>query len=1213
MTDWEDLDRSPVTQTDDPSVRPFLEAISRGDGLSVTYLGGSSPGSKRRIRPLAVFTVEGFDSYYLRAYCLERGEERTFRLDKIILQSGADHVGWASKPRDGIDERILVLLKAKPGQKARDIAAELGIDRDTVNLVMHEQLKGKVWQDRSYRWYPQGDDGGRTGRRGTEQLDTALARLCRYYLDCLSQDDLGGVSEFAASRYGDTNYIELETLPMFDESGDDAFDSEAGRRVLGRIRRDRNRQAVFLGYPVRLNLIRSRSSAWEGFKVEPLLLFPFQDADIGHGNPTLTDDLPQINFKALRALSNAGDTSLMEEAILLAEELGLGNAADDRPDLDELFTRLKEIRAEWDWHEEIDPYELSHGTPLSDLNQQGIFNRGILVTVERSKYTKGLESELGSLQSIPDSKCRGTALSRWLDAQTIDSPPADQQPLLEVLPLNSEQRQAVRQSLSNPLTVITGPPGTGKSQVVTSILINAAWQGKTVLFASKNNKAVDVVEARVNALGPRPVLLRLGRKYQDTLAEYLTSLLAATATESDRELYRNHETIHSQLQQRSDAIDAELQSTVALRNDVDHLEQDVEQTRQAADEERFRLFRAIDRERLQKAVGWFHTAIGQAVRAKQPFLTRLLWAFVSNGRFARLAEAGRTLRQPFGHMGVPMPDTEPDSGTVGEWIECGTRLTGLVSNVASVQRYFEKLAALTEAQPLEELSRQRKTLTEDLVANSEALWEAWLRLQPSRMDQRQRKLLGDYSTLLQMIVSANLKKRQLGRDVFRRYYRLFPEIASIFSCWAVTSLSARGGVPFDPGFFDVLVIDEASQCDIASALPLLYRARQVVVIGDPMQLRHISTLSKPQDLQLLSKHGLMDDHLRWAYSTNSLYDLASSLCRSEDIVVLRDHFRSHADIIEFSNAEFYEPRGISLRVATPYDRLRSPWRNGPAVRWIDIQGRTIRPGTGGAVNEAEARAIVDEIERLVSHGYRGSIGVVSPFRAQANRIRDMVHSHDWLASRLANMDFLSDAVHSFQGDERDVVFFSPAISHNTPKGALWFLRKYPNLFNVAITRARAALIVVGDKGAALSSEVDYLVKFATYADQLERRTQEVGAATAADLGAEYPSVSNPEQVSDWERLFYGALYREGLRPIPQYTVEKYVLDFALLDGERRLNIEIDGERYHRNWNGELCRRDQIRNQRLMELGWDVMRFWVYQVRDDLNWCTTKVQRWIDAR
>ena len=99
-------------------------------------------------------------------------------------------------------------------------------------------------------------------------------------------------------------------------------------------------------------------------------------------------------------------------------------------------------------------------------------------------------------------------------------------------------------------------------------------------------------------------------------------------------------------------------------------------------------------------------------------------------------------------------------------------------------------------------------------------------------------------------------------------------------------------------------------------------------------------------------------------------------------------------------------------------------------------------------------------------------------------------------------------------------------------------------------------------------------------------------------------------MSDWERVFYRALYRAGIKSVPQFSVDKYVLDFAVLDGERRLNIEIDGEQYHRNWDGELCRRDQIRNQRMMELGWDVMRFWVYQVRDDLDRSVERVRHWL---
>lgn len=353
---------------------------------------------------------------------------------------------------------------------------------------------------------------------------------------------------------------------------------------------------------------------------------------------------------------------------------------------------------------------------------------------------------------------------------------------------------------------------------------------------------------------------------------------------------------------------------------------------------------------------------------------------------------------------------------------------------------------------------------------------------------------------------------------------------------------------------------------------------------------------------------LLSDYPHWAYSYNSLFDLASSCASSEDIVTLRDHHRSHADIIEFSNEFFYEGR---LRVATRYNHLRRPATESSGVRWINVSGQTIRPGTGGAFNREEAKEVINELRRLVlERGYKGSIGVVSPFRAQANLIREMALADQLLAEQLVRQEFLSDTVHNFQGDERDMMVFSPVISKGISSGAIGFLKNNGNLFNVAITRARAMLLVVGDLSEASNCEVEYLKRFAQYTQNLREMQNVRSAVSERDSGPAYPKVANPEQVSDWERLFYGALYGSGIRTIPQYQVEKYALDLALvIDEDIRLDIEVDGERYHRDWNGELCRRDQMRNQRLYELGWDVIRFWVYELRDDLPGCIDKVLAW----
>jgi very-short-patch-repair endonuclease len=1105
------------------------------------------------------------------------------------------------------DHLILEALESTPGLKAKDIADKIGSDKKSVNSALFGRLKTKVTQDKNYRWYIRGKQPVSGQETAAKQLDTQLARLSRYYLDCLSYDDLGGTSVFAKADFGNPDYVELPGIPMLEQELDDQFILDTAQGLINKIRSDRNRKSLLIGYPTRLRLVHSKKG-WEGFMVEPIMLFPLGDDDSQRGTPMLSHDLPHINFQALRSLSNSGETNLMEEAIQLGEELGLDCPATEQPDLDELLTRLSDIRPEWDWQEEMDPYEMSAGQSLSELNEQGIYNRCVVIAAERSPYTKGLETELGMLQTVEEEKYTDSILGKWLvDKEIASTAQIEQDPLIEVLPLNSEQRQAVHQALANQLTVITGPPGTGKSQVVMSILINAAWQGKTVLFASKNNKAVDVVETRVNAIGSRPILLRLGTsEYQNKLAEFLISLLSARATEADASQYQEHIDIHQQLTKNSEQLDRMIKELIDLRNEVDRQEQLLEPVRDELGQDQFLKTRQVDSENICALADSLAEAIGRADKSRQTFATKTIWPVVQKGRLEALSREVGKFSDTAEQLALPFPNAEVNKETVEVWIAYGQQLSRRIAQVEDVQTYFATLSELTKMPSLEDLSLRRLELVEELTDNSEALWNAWLRLQPARLDFRQRKLLGDYSSVLQLMVSASGKGQRLERDVFRKYYQLFPQITNILPCWAVTSLSARGRVPFEDAYFDLLVIDEASQCDIASALPLLFRSKRAVIIGDPMQLRHISTLSKAQDQQLMTKHNLIDDFLGWTYSTRSLFDLAASVSRSEDIVALRDHHRSHADIIGFSNQCFYEDR---LRVATNYKRLKMPSADQPAIRWVDIKGSVVRPGSGGAVNDKEANAVIEEIMRLVEQGYGGTIGVVSPFRAQANRIRDLAYKNGELIPKLGELELVIDTVHRFQGDERDLIIFSPVVSKGISRGAVTFLRNTPNLFNVAVTRARACLIVVGDCSSILDCEVEYLSRFAEYATTVTNRDPFAESQGIEDLGFDYPPVSNPELVSDWEKILYRALYKEGIQTIPQYSVEKYILDLALISSDRRLDIEVDGERYHRNWDGEICCRDRIRNQRLNELGWDVMRFWVYQIRDEIDDCIARINKW----
>ncbi len=1083
---------------------------------------------------------------------------------------------------------------------ARELANILSADRTEINTLLYGALQRLVIQDAKYRWYPA--DSTPTPAAATQQLlNTPLARLCRYYLACLGHDDEAGVSVFAKNKYGEPDYHELETFPS-NESGS-LFQSEGARRVIAMLRKDKYRLGMYFGYPTLLRKQTSRGG-WEGYFVEPLVLYSV-DASDNSNSPSLSKGFPIINLRALRRLTGCDREGLMEELVQLEEELGL-TSENELPEPDELVQRLTHIRSEWQWVEPCNPLALGAKPSLPDLSVEGIYNRAVLVVAERSRYTQGLESELKSLSTLAESAYGDTVLGQWL-ANSIPKWNREQvEKIVEVMPLNSEQRQAVQGAIGTPLTVITGPPGTGKSQVVSDILINSAWLGKRVLFASKNNKAVDVVEVRINNLGPRPILLRVGsNQYQTKLAEYLLGLLSSKASEDDNRDYEEALAIQRELEAKDATLAKMEQELIALRNRVDEIEQTVEALRAELSPDVFAASRFLNIGEIERTSDAFTSAVRSADKKSQPLLTQIVWFLVAKQRYEAVIRLIETCRAVARQLKISLPTSSPNGESIHEWKAFAATLNQKVDHVRRARAYFDDLAALQLAKPLPEIAMERVGILRSMAANAGHLWNKWLQLQPAKLKPNDRQLINKYSALLKMVIDAGSEGR-LGAGAYREYNSLFAKVAHLLPCWAVTSLSAKGRIPFEPGFFDLVVFDEASQCDIASALPLLFRAKRAAVIGDPKQLAHISGLPRGQDQKILEKFGLIGTHPHWAYSYNSLFDLAAGLASGDDLINLRDHHRSHAEIIEFSNKFFYEGR---LRTATRYTLLNRPQSEKAGVRWVNVAGRVIRPGSS-ALNREEASAVVRELRKLViDRGYTGSIGVVSPFRAQANLIRELVLSDPALAERLVKQDFLSDTVHKFQGDERDLMIFSPVLSEGMPRGAIGFLRSNGNLFNVAITRARAMLIVVGDLAASAQCEIEYLAEFAQYTQSLLAEGLKEMALSDRDLGSEYPVVANPEQVSDWEKILYRALYGKGIFTIPQYQVERYILDFAAVDGARRLNIEVDGERYHRAWNGELCRRDQMRNQRLYELDWDVLRFWVYEIRDDLEGCIRKVKKW----
>lgn len=973
-----------------------------------------------------------------------------------------------------------------------------------------------------------------------------LKGLCKYYISCIA---LESNTTFRASMKDEQSFI---TLPWINDSILKKPDISAFLRG-----NQEKEMDLLIGYPV-LKVKHFLS---------PIFIVHITYNDGTHGKPEgfSIDDELLINKDIIDKYSTNEKTENIYELRELESELGFTEGHAAFSDLSEKVNLLRKVRSDWGWLDTLDIENLQKG-PMRIGDPDGILNRAILFTKEPTPYTVGLSNELARLEEYRELDICHSALWKFIHKQFNNNPKFEKE-ILKVLPLNDEQEAAVRSALSADVTLIAGPPGTGKTQVVANLIINAAMTGQSVLFTSKNNNAVDVVVKRVNSLNKElPLVLRYEKNAKQCISDY--TQLWEKARKKDISLndtinaYNRVYSSYSLKQKQKDQI-------VKTRNQLDEIEQKV----------------CAIRDKYQHIIGVIsETEISEVNDAYQDFVK--CRAALKNGpyRFIDKIFRKRWKNKITKHIGEEVEIVNSflrkyqqglsitHCANDREWMQFDNNFHSLMGDLKLIASYDSLLKEVCESISLEQLDAVMMGEQVELQAKAKTAWNAWLNEHISVFNTKNRGELHNYLSLLE-------------HDHVDSYT---PALRSMLPVSAITSLSARRRLPFKEAVYDLLIIDEASQCDIASMIPLLMRAKRVAVIGDKQQLNHICLLSKQTDLSLILSN---DIEARWSYRSSSIYDLAESMTEPENIIQLRDHHRSFLDIIQFSNQEFYDN---TLRIATDYSRLQSP-NDGKklilGMRWMDVKGKTIRPESGGAYNLQEVEGVIRILQRLaIELGFEGSIGVTTPFHLQAEMITKALERDAELRNHLElHNQILIDTVHKFQGDERDVIIFSPVVSVGTKSQSLMFLKSTGNLFNVAITRARALLVTVGDKKYCKQCGVSYLEHFAEY-------------SSGEDA---------PVEKSEWEHILQKALSDAGIPVTAQYHVDKYYLDLALFHNGKKLDIEVDGAMYHQAWTGELSYKDQLRNQALMREGWDVMRFWVQQVRDQMPWCIEQVKKWIE--
>ena len=572
------------------------------------------------------------------------------------------------------------------------------------------------------------------------------------------------------------------------------------------------------------------------------------------------------------------------------------------------------------------------------------------------------------------------------------------EPILAVYPFNfnASQKKAVEKALAYPLSIIEGPPGTGKTQTVLNIIANAVMRGESVAVVSSNNSATANVLEKLQNYDLGFIAAYLGSSANKQ--EFINSQKPLPDVKNWKLPPKEEQALGQSLH----SLHASIRDMLEKKNDLSQIRQLVRSLK--LEYEHFCEYATYSDEdvlRYLKETGspialelWLECE-KYAERDKPPgIFVRLL------NRFRRGVRSQAFYSEPFETM-IALCQKR--------WYMA--KLNELASSASLLE---EKLGRFDLATKMKECSALSMQLFRSHLSKK---YHSGERQQFTLDDLRRRSqdFIGEYPVIL------------------------------------ATTYSLRSSLSHKV-MYDYVIIDEASQVDLATGALALSCAKKAIVIGDLKQLPNVveSDLARRTD-SVFSEYTLPE---AYRYKNHSLLAAVSELFPRIPRTLLREHYRCHPQIIEFCNQKFYNNQLIVL--TEPKSERK------PLVLYKTPPGNHAR----GRVNQRQIDIIKNEIiphQRL--DGNAVSIGIVTPYRNQTNMLQEA----------FCKTSILADTVDKFQGREKDVIILS------TVDNKISGFTDNANRLNVAISRAIEQLIVVMNGGDdAHDTNIGDLVRYIQY-------------------------------------------------------------------------------------------------------------------------------------
>lgn len=793
-------------------------------------------------------------------------------------------------------------------------------------------------------------------------------------------------------------------------------------------------------------------------------------------------------------------------------------------------------------------------------NVKGIINTAALFIGDGLKYSKTLKKELRYI-----SKQSAHVLDQTALAYIFRNPPLPNKydgikdVPFNFIDCNSEQHNALLEALNQPASKVTGPPGTGKSQVAVNLIANMVYRDKSVLFTSKNHKAIHAIVEKCEAASPSLPLIQFCSKPDGTSGSVWYS-------QDIESLIGNCVSIKKQLSMNSKYSIERISD--AEQNWRDYMED-------ISNHEAIRVKMAD----LNASLEFLEESLNIPAKDINHKFAEQLNILVSKldiceghpsiwKRVLRLLMGTQRSMNAESQLRSLLPNLSAEARSKKALHERASRLCGRIMNYLQLLEERDNTRKQSDNNPYVPIL-ERLTNIQLSIRNN--LQDAFILKRANSVcsinPEVKRKLMN--AALLLKRRNLPFLQRVIDIGTLNEAQDAFVQFSKFFPAWASTLLSLTKASPCVASLFDRVIIDEASQCEIPPMIPALFRSKGVTLIGDPNQFPPVITMRESRHGYLLNKHKLPIGDCQFDYTHQSAYGTLMETAP----VLLREHFRCNEDIANYFNEAYY---GNKLKIRTDPERLIYPKNMGfnYGLEWRDIS-------TSLADEIKEVEMILED---LVRNSYEGTIGIITPFREVANNMATRLNR---FVGRLEGFDIKNDVntANGFQGGERDLIIFVLALTNELSKGQEWYAESDENkyIYNVAASRARACLIIVGNRQRALNSSSEVLRKLA----QPLRPARNIFQ-------------------SPWEKILYDELIKNGWKPIPQYPLAGRYLDLAL--EECKLDIEVDGQAYHLNKYGERKQDDVYRDLTITSCGWKVIRFWVNELKDDIEECIAQIRR-----